>query len=81
MGLVPKGAYNNKKYLAGKYLSNDTPHWLEDILFDPQTSGGLLFSCAAPDAEKIVSLHERSGVKSAIIGSVSSFFAQHIVIE
>lgn len=81
MGLVPKGAYTNKKYLQGKYEAKDIPVWLEDILFDPQTSGGLLFSCTKQEAEAIVAAHEKVGVKSAIIGTVSSFSAKHIVIE
>jgi len=80
MGLIPKGAYSNKKYLEGKYEAKNIPLWLEDILFDPQTSGGLLFSCPEREAEAIVDAHEQLGVKSAIIGTVSSFIGKHIVI-
>src|SRR3712207_9257449 len=49
MGFVPAGSYNNRKYLEGKYEIINQPQWLEDILFDPQTSGGLLISCRSEE--------------------------------
>jgi selenide,water dikinase len=42
-----------------------------DIFFDPQTSGGLLMAVPAPDAESLVKLMRRAGLKeAAIIGEV-----------
>lgn len=43
MGLVPAGAYRNRE-AYGKYVSGLGNHGegVEDLLFDPQTSGGLL---------------------------------------
>ena len=43
MGLVPKGTYDNKKYFSNRYESmhND---YIDDLVFDPQTSGGLSVS-------------------------------------
>lgn len=81
MGLVPKGAYSNRNHLAGKYETKNIPLWLEDILFDPQTSGGLFFSCAEDEAADIIAEQAKLGVKSAIVGSVKSFSGKHIVIE
>ncbi len=54
-GIVTGGASRNRKYLAGKAsLAPDIPEALEHVLFDPQTSGGLLFALPAnraPEAE------------------------------
>lgn len=45
MGLVPAGAYSNEKYLEGHvFFDESVPIYMKDILFDPQTSGGLLIS-------------------------------------
>ena len=45
MGLVPGGAYRNREYLAGKVaFAPEIGEELQDVLFDPQTSGGLLIS-------------------------------------
>jgi selenide,water dikinase len=51
MGMVPGGAHRNRKYnghlvSVGKELSGAAV----DLLFDPQTSGGLLFSLPEKDA-------------------------------
>lgn len=54
MGLIPAGAYRNRDYLAGRVQKeNDIPLWLEDILYDPQTSGGLLLALPEPDARQL----------------------------
>ncbi|MEE8399023.1 MAG: AIR synthase-related protein, partial [Desulfobacterales bacterium] len=44
----------------------------EETLFDPQTSGGLLLSVPAADAEKLVTALAAAGVSSAVrVGEVS----------
>jgi selenide,water dikinase len=70
MGLVPGGAYNNREYLDGKYSISGVPAWLEDILFDPQTSGGLLFACSQDEAGDILKKLSKLNLQSAIIGEV-----------
>ncbi len=43
MGLVPAGAYANRRSLQGRVtIAKDVPLAWQDVLFDPQTSGGLL---------------------------------------
>ena len=59
MGIIPAGAYRNRKYFKNfiRYLEI-VPEFLEDILYDPQTSGGLLISISeekAKSARKIQS--------------------------
>ncbi len=45
MGLVPKGAYDNRSSLEGKlHLGDSVSRTHANLLFDPQTSGGLLIS-------------------------------------
>ena len=70
MGLVPAGTYNNKGYLENKYKLVDIPEWLEDILFDPQTSGGLLISTPKDQVESMMERLMDLEIKSAIIGEV-----------
>ncbi len=81
MGLIPEGAYNNRAYLEGKYSLNNVPEWLADILFDPQTSGGLLFSCSRADGEEIVEKLKKINVIAEIVGEVISLEDKWIKFE
>jgi selenide, water dikinase len=58
-GIVTGGAARNRSYLAGKVsLATSIPEAMEHVLFDPQTSGGLLFAVAPDDAGRVESLFE-----------------------
>ena len=81
IGLVPAGTYNNKIYLEGKYEFRSIPEWLEDILFDPQTSGGLLVSCTEAVAEKLMIRLNELELKSQIIGEVIPLQDKYIIVE
>lgn len=81
MGLIPAGCYENKRYLEGKYQLNNVESWMEDILFDPQTSGGLLISCKEDDYIDILTRLEKLEVESAVIGRVEDFHDAYIVVE
>lgn len=71
MGLIPAGAYNNKLYLGNNYeFKNNIPEYYQDIMFDPQTSGGLLFSLPLEDALELEKRLEKYNFNSKIIGSV-----------
>lgn len=71
MGLVPAGAHRNRQQAAGKaYFPDEIPLALTDVIFDPQTSGGLLISVAPKDAMAL--LEELASVcpEAHIVGEV-----------
>lgn len=52
-------------------LADDTPLWKQQLLTDPQTSGGLLVSCAPDAAERILAMIHSAGYPAAnIIGTI-----------
>ena len=74
MGLVPAASYGNRKAITDVQVDqNLDPVWT-DILFDPQTSGGLLLSVPANEGEQLVEALHKAGIDcAAIIGTVESF--------
>ena len=71
MGLVPAGAYANRDYLTRVIIEASVPTHIQDLCFDPQTSGGLLLSVPGEKANEIVGALQQAGVKQArIIGEV-----------
>jgi len=72
MGLVPGGAYANRDYLTTVTMNPNVPVHLQDLCYDPQTSGGLLFSVPVNVAQALLLDLQRAGIKeAAIIGQVT----------
>jgi len=69
-GLFPGGQEANRRLLGDKVRWNDTPALWQRILLDPQTSGGLLISLPAEEADALQKTLQERGVSSYEIGSV-----------
>lgn len=70
MGIIPAGAYTNKSFLSAK-VEVKVPHKDEIMLYDAQTSGGLLIAISQKDAPKLLAdLHDAGLSDSAIIADV-----------
>lgn len=72
MGMVSEGAMRNQKIYSCLVGKNINPSFEEEIvLYDPQTSGGLLISIDPQQAEKAINLLYQEGfTESKIIGEV-----------
>jgi selenide,water dikinase len=72
MGIIPGGAYRNRDYLKDNIIiKGRLNQGIEDILYDPQTSGGLLMSLPEADAGTIMEeLSKVNRTPYAIIGKV-----------
>lgn len=71
MGLVPAGAYANRSYLQTVRFADNISEAIKDICFDPQTSGGLLISIAANQAQDLLATLQDRGIEFArIVGQV-----------
>jgi selenide,water dikinase len=70
--LLPGGAYSNRDFFSCRVdVGPDVPSLLIDLLYDPQTSGGLLISLPANDAERLIEALEKEGdIHSCIVGKV-----------
>ena len=83
MGMVPGGTARNRDFrLKMVDIDKNVSKVMVDILFDPQTSGGLLMSVPAADAEPLVKRMRREDIKDAsIIGEVVAKPKGRIVVR
>jgi selenide,water dikinase len=83
MGLVPSGTYRNRDFRAAmvEFVAG-VPDWAPDILFDPQTSGGLLIA-TSPEKAKVLleKLHCAGHREAAIIGEIVAEPKGKIIVE
>lgn len=83
IGLVPAGAHNNRKFRGEMIDSGDDfDPVLRDILFDPQTSGGLVIGCPERQAPLLLRRLRQEGVaEAAIIGYVTDTREEKIILQ
>jgi selenide,water dikinase len=72
MGMIPAGLHRNRDFRKDMVeIDSKVPQYLQDILFDPQTSGGLLIAVPEKKAPELLErLHEEGVKDAAIIGEV-----------
>jgi len=83
MGMIPGGLYRNRDFRKPMVeFKPDVSQFQMDILFDPQTSGGLLISVADDKAQQMLTALHKAGVtKAAIVGQVTADSKNMIVVE
>ena len=69
---LPGGLHRNREFRLNMVeIAKEVPDYLADILFDPQTSGGLLISVSEPKAPLLLERMHQEGIKeAAIIGEI-----------
>jgi selenide,water dikinase len=67
-GLCPAGLHRNREFYSSYVkIASELPLYVQDILFDPQTSGGLLISLEAGKAAMLTDMLKQAGVEDAVI--------------
>ena len=82
MGIIPEGMYNNLEYLKNIFnCYSSVTQEMQDVLLDPQTSGGLLLSMPEKDALEYISRMELHNPWTKIIGTVTDKQSHSIIIK
>ena len=82
MGLVPAGAYRNRDFAEKAVeLRGEVSRAMQDILYDPQTSGGLLIAVDGRDGEALLPELRSVIPDAAMIGYAAEKEEKAIVVE
>ncbi|MCD8143844.1 MAG: selenide, water dikinase SelD [Oscillospiraceae bacterium] len=73
MGLLPEGMYRNRAFAESAVDLGDVPMEYQDLLFDPQTSGGLCIAVDPNDAPALLSELEGAVPAAQRIGVVAEY--------
>ena len=80
---IPGGLIRNREFREKQIeIGPGCPDWLVDILFDPQTAGGLLIALSEEAAEGLLrKMHVAGIAEAAIVGEVTASPAGKIRVE
>ena len=68
MGMIPGGLHRNREFRLNMVeIAKEVPDYLADILFDPQTSGGLLISVSEQKAPVLLERMHQEGIEEAVV--------------
>jgi selenide,water dikinase len=82
-GILPGGLYRNRDFRKNiVQINRSVPEFLADILFDPQTSGGLLIAVSPRKAGRLIkALHDNGVSDAAIVGEIVNKPEHKIIVR
>ena len=81
MGIIPSGAYHNMAFVQDDVrFAEDVPQYMQDLLVDPITSGGLLISLPEEKAHELVKKLEGVTICNKIVGRVTAKQDKAIIV-
>ncbi|MGY3765502.1 selenide, water dikinase SelD [Vagococcus vulneris] len=79
--ILTAGGQRNRNYLTPFVDFKQNDFAIEELLFDPQTSGGLLVSVPAQYAEKLTTELNKLDIKSADIGEIVARETKEMIVQ
>jgi selenide,water dikinase len=80
--LITGAAQRNRNFLEGYVeIESQVPFGIEELLFDPQTSGGLLVSVPAEVGDEVLAQLEQLGIPCGIVGEITERGAKEIIVR
>ncbi len=73
MGILPEGMYRNRSFAEDSVDPGAAELWQQDLLYDPQTSGGLLMAADPADADALFEALKAAVPSAQRIGTVREY--------
>ena len=78
---ITAAAQKNRNYVGNQVSFENNDFFMEEILFDPQTSGGLLVSVCISEADEIVEKMKEKNIPAEIVGYVEKRQDKSIIVK
>ena len=69
---ITAAGQRNRRHVGDQVIFHHVPFGVEEVLFDPQTSGGLLFAVAPQDEKAFVKALQACGVAAEACGTITA---------
>lgn len=79
--LITTGGQQNRNFIGRDIDFGKNPLWLQEIMFDPQTSGGLLFSVKKEQVGALMKEFQEKNIDAYIIGSVEEKKEKYLIVR
>lgn len=79
--LYTAAGQRNRNHLGSRVEFRGVPFPMEEILFDPQTSGGLLLAVDPADASALEKELQAAGLPAAVVGEITKGAGPEIIVE
>ena len=76
---ITGGGERNRKFVGTRVDTSKIPTWIAELMFDPQTSGGLLLAVKAEQAEELLKAIQVDDPKAAVIGNIKELEEKEII--
>ena len=76
---ITGGGQRNREFVGSRVDTEKLPLWIKELMFDPQTSGGLLIAVDSSQADELLSKIQTDDPYAAIIGSITECGDKEIV--
>ncbi len=73
MGILPAGMYRNRTFAEPMVDAGDVALAVQDVLYDPQTAGGLLIACDPADADALFAALKTAVPSAQRVGVVQPY--------
>lgn len=73
MGILPAGMYRNRTFAEPMVDAGDVELAVQDVLYDPQTAGGLLIACDPEDADALFTALKPAVPSAQRVGTVQAY--------
>ena len=81
-GMIPGGAGSNREFVCDHVtIAKNVQDNLKAVLYDPQTSGGLLIAIPESDATAFAEELERSNQFGWMVGVIEQYSDHRIVVD